>query len=428
MFIFKKLAKNQKWVIVLKNLERKRGFVKASSRFVLKYYFIFSLFFPLKFRVRCRRATEGVTKKIIMLDLKQIEQAVNIISIEKKIPKEKLIEIIEAAIKTAYKKDYSANKDEEVNVHLDLENGEIQVSVEKTVVKEVTNPALEISFDELGEDASEYEEGDVIEIDVTDEIHADDDGESFWRIASQAARQVIIQKIGDSEKEKIYNLFEWKEGQVINMKIELVEGWKVVFDYQWNQVVLPKSEQVSRDVYSAGSRFFLYVAEVSKNEAGTPKVILSRKRPELVSALFADQVSEIWDGIITIDNVVRQAGVKTKLLVSTTYEEIDPVGTLIGQKGIRVKSVMEELSWEKIDIIANSGDVREILKKSLSPAEVLKVDVDEENESAICYILPTERAKAVWKNGLNVNLASRLTGYRISIEDVEVQEEENEEE
>ncbi|MFK7779722.1 MAG: transcription termination factor NusA, partial [Candidatus Gracilibacteria bacterium] len=353
-----------------------------------------------------------------MLDLKQIEQAINIISLEKKIPKEKLIEIIEAAIKTAYKKDYSS-REEEVNVKLDLENAVMEISVEKTVVKKVTNPATEISFEDLGDDAGDYSEGDVIELDVTDEINAEDGGESFGRIASQAARQVIIQKIGDSEKEKVYDLFEGKEGQIINLKIEIIEGGKVIFDYNGNQVVLPKSEQVSRDVYSAGARFYLYIAEVSKNETGTPKVILSRKRPEIVKAIFAEQVSEIGEGIITIDNIVRQPGVKTKLLVSTTYEEIDPVGTLIGQKGIRVKSVMDELSGEKIDIIANTGDIREILKKSLSPAEVLKVEIDEENELATCYILPTERAKAVGKNGLNVNLASRLTGYRISIKDIE---------
>lgn len=357
-----------------------------------------------------------------MLDLKQIEQAVNIISVEKKIPKEKLIEIIEAAIKTAYKKDYST-KDEEVNVKLDLVNYNLEITVEKTVVKEVTNPSTEISFEELWDDADDYSEWDIIELDVTDEINADDGWESFWRIASQAARQVIIQKIGDSEKEKIYDLFEWKEGQVINMKVEMVEWWKVMFDYNGNQVILPKSEQVARDVYTPGARFFLYVAEVSKSETGSPKVVLSRKRPEIVAAIFAENVSEIGEGIISIDNVVRQPWVKTKMLVSTTFDEIDPVGTLIGQKGIRVKWVMDELSWEKIDIIANRWDVRDILKKSLSPAEVIRVDVDEDAESAICYILPTERAKAVWKNGLNVNLASKLTWYRISIEDIEVKEE-----
>ena len=353
-----------------------------------------------------------------MLDLKQIEQAVTIISAEKKIPKEKLIEIIEAAIKTAYKKDFWA-KDEEVIVKLDFDSYEIEISIEKTVVKEVTNPALEISFEELGEDAADFEEGDTIELDVTDEVMGEDNAESFGRIASQAARQVIIQKIGDTEKEKIYDLFEGKEGEVISMKIEIVESGKVIFDYNWNQVVLPKSEQVSRDTYVAGARFFIYVAEVSKSETGAPKVVLSRKRAEFVPAVFAEFVPEIWEGIITIDKVVRQAGIKTKMLVSSTYDEIDAVGTLIGQKGMRVKSVMEEIWGEKIDIIPNSEDMAEVIKKSLSPAEVIRVEVDEEKMHAKAYINSSERARAVGKNGLNVHLASNLTGYKISIEDIE---------
>ena len=363
----------------------------------------------------------------IMLDIKQIEQAVNLISAEKKIPKDKLVEIIEAAIKTAYKKDYG-KRDEEVNVKINFETESLEIAIEKTVVKEVENPALEISFEELWDDAENFSEWDVIELDVTDEVNLDDAAESFGRIAAGAARQVIIQKIGDSEKEKIYDLFEWKEGQIVNMKVEIVEWGKVIFDYNGNQIVLPKSEQVSRDVYTAGVRFFVYIAEVSKGETGTPKVILSRKRPEVVSAIFAEFVPEIGDGIINIDRVVRQPGVKTKMLVSSNYDEIDPVGTLIGQKWIRVKWVMEELSGEKIDIIANSGDLHEIIKKSLSPAEILKVEINEEEAFAKVFILSDQRARAVWKNGLNVNLASKLTGYRISIEDVEVEEGEVKEE
>ena len=225
--------------------------------------------------------------------------------------------------------------------------------------------------------------------------------------------------MGESEKEKIFELFEWKEGQLVNIKIEIVEWSKVVFDYMGNQIVLPKGEQVSRDNYVAGARFFLYVAEVSKWENGSPRVILSRKRPELVTAIFAENVPEIGDGIINIDKVVRQAWVKTKILVSSNYDEVDPVWTLIGQKWMKIKSVMDKLGWEKIDIIPNVPDMREVIKKSLSPADIIKVDVDTESKSAIIYILPTERAKAVWKNGLNVNLASKLTWYKISIEDIE---------
>lgn len=351
-----------------------------------------------------------------MLDVKKIQAAINMIAAEKKLPKEKLVEIIEAAIKTAYKKDYGS-KDENVNVHFDMESGTLEISVEKTVVKVVEDPATEISFEELGDDAEGFEEGDVIEIDVTEEV-LENDGDIFGRIASQAARQVIIQKIGDSEKEKIFELFAGKEGEVINMRVELVEWGKVVFDYNGNQVVLPKSEQVSRDNYTPDQRFYLYVAEVVQNENSGPRVVLSRKRRELVPAIFAEYVPEIAEGIVTIDNVARHPGVKTKLLVSSTYEEIDPAGTLIWQKGMRVKAVMEELSGEKIDIVPNSDDVADVIKRALTPADVLSVEVDEEQEKAIAYIREGDRARAVGRGGVNVNLASELTGYRISIEEV----------
>lgn len=355
-----------------------------------------------------------------MLDIKKIEAAINQIAAEKKIPKESLIDIIESAIKTAYKKDYGS-KDENVIVKLDLEAGTIEISVEKTIVTEVTNPSIEISFDELGDDADGYEEGDVIEIDVTDEVLNSWLWDSFWRIASQAARQVIIQKIGDSEKQKIYELFKDKVGQVISTKVVMIESWKVILDYNGNQVILPKSEQVSRDTYVPDARFYIYVSEAYLDEKTGPRVILSRKSKEIVPALISLYVPEVADGSIVIDNIVRYPWIKTKILVSTNYEEIDAAGSLIWPKWIRVKSVMEELSWEKIDIIVDNGNVKEIISKSLTPATVLKVEVDEEESLAKVYILSSERAKAIWKNGVNINLASNLTWYTISLIEVEEQ-------
>ena len=356
-----------------------------------------------------------------MLDIEKIDAAVSIISEEKNIPKEKLIEIIEAAIKTAYKKDYG-NRDENVNVKINLENKDIEISIEKTVVKEVENEDIEISLEE----AEWFDLGDIVELDVTDEVMNWDNAESFGRIASQAARQVIIQKIWESEKEKLYELFADKEWQVINMKIDLVEWGKVIFDYNWNKVVLPKAEQVSRDNYVGWARFYVYVAEVSKKENMAPRVTLSRKRPELVENIFREFVPEIDEWVVVIDKVVRQPWIKTKMLVSTTFDEIDPVGTLIGQKGIRVKSVMEEIGGEKIDIVPNVDDAEEVIKKALSPAEVLKVIPWEQEDSVIAYIKPWDRARAVWKWGLNVNLASQLTGYRISIEEMGSEKKEEE--
>lgn len=349
-----------------------------------------------------------------MIDIKKIEAAINLISAEKKIAKEKLVEIIESAIKTAYKKDYG-HKDENVSVKLDIESGEIEIVVEKTLVKVVENPALEISFEELGDDASGFKEWDIIEIDVTDDVMSKDLESSFWRIASQAARQVIIQKIWDSEKEKTYELFRWREGEVISMKIEIIENGKVILNYNWNQVVLPKSEQVSKDKYVAEQRLYVYVASVTNDEKTWPKVVLSRKHPELVKWLFAVYVPELNEGIIKVDSIARIPGIKTKLLVSSNTSEIDPAGTMIWQKWIRVKSVMDELNWEKIDIIPNSDNIEEVIRKSLTPAEILKVEIDEDGNTANVYLLPSERAKAVGKSGVNVNLASNLTWYKISI-------------
>lgn len=353
-----------------------------------------------------------------MLDIKKIEAAINQISAEKKIPKEKLIDIIESAIKTAYKKDYWT-KDENVVVKLDLENASIEITVEKILVKEVTNPSTEISFEELWDDAQWFEEGDVIEIDVTDDVMETSFWESFWRIASQAARQVIIQKIWDTEKEKIYDLFKDKAWTVLSMKVVMIESWKVVLDYNWNQVTLPKQEQVSRDNYVADARFYVYVSEAVIDEKTWPRVTLSRKNKDIVPAIFSLYVPEIADWTIEIDNVVRQPWVKTKILVSSNYEEIDPAWTMIGQKWIRVKSVMDELSWEKIDIINNSWDIREIISKSLTPASILKVEVSEDEKKALVFVLPSERAKAIWKNWININLASNLTWYEISLQEVQ---------
>jgi N utilization substance protein A len=239
-----------------------------------------------------------------MLDLKKIEAAVNQIAAEKKIPKEKLIEIIEAAIKTAYKKDYGA-RDENVNVRLNLETSSIEITIEKTVVKEVTNSALEISFEELGDDAANFEEGETVEFDVTDEVMNSDFGDSFGRIASQAARQVIIQKIGDTEKEKIYELFKDKLGEVLTMRVIMVESGKIIMEYNGHQVVLPKSEQVSRDNYAPDSKLSIYVSEVSNDEKTGPKVTLSRKNKDIVPAIFGMYVPELKDGTIQIENVVR---------------------------------------------------------------------------------------------------------------------------
>ncbi len=352
-----------------------------------------------------------------MLDIKKINEAINYIANEKKIPKQELVEVIESAIRTAYKKDF-LNKDANLSVKLDLAKKSIEIIVEKEVVEKVKNPNVQVSFEELWEDAGDYKTGDIVEIDETDNILAKT-GDSFGRIASQAARQVIIQKISEAEKNKIYNIFKDKVGENVSMKVEMVENGKVTFEYNGNIIGLGKNEQVSRDNYTAWQRYVLYVSKASSDEENWPKVILTRKSPELVRKLFEAYVPELLDWTIEIDFIARMPWIKTKIVVSSNYEEIDPAWTMIWQKWIRVKSVMDEICGERIDVIANIWDDATLIKNSLSPAEVISVEIDEEGKRAFVVTKVWEKSKAVWKNGVNIKLASEITGYEIDIEEVE---------
>ncbi len=349
-----------------------------------------------------------------MIDLQKIEQAIAQISTEKKISREKLVEIIEAAIKTAYKKDFG-NKDSNVEVKIDFDTNTIEISLLKTVVETVEDPETQISLEDLGEDAAGFEIGDTLEIDVTDEVLS---SEGFGRIASQAARQVIVQKIQETEKEKVFNLFKDKEGQIVNLKIELVEKNRVIFDYNGTQVVLPKSEQVSKDRYVPGQRMYLYVARIEEDTMTGPRVVLTRRDKELVIKLFEANVPEVEDGSVEIVSIARIPGLKTKLIAATEYDEIDPAGSLIGPKGIRVKTVVDELAGEKIDIINYVPDMRELAKKALVPGEVTDVEIDEENKIITATVTSEEKPKVLGKGGTNINLASELLGYRIILETV----------
>lgn len=347
-----------------------------------------------------------------MLDIGKIEAAINQISAEKKIDKSKLLEIIEHAIKTAYKKDFWT-KDTNVEVKINLETASIEVTVEKTIVENVENPSIEIDIKDLWDAASEFQIGDTVEIDVSDEILANE--EWFWRIASQAARQVIIQKIQESEKEKIYNLFKNKEWEIVNLKIELVEKNKVLLDYNGNSIVLPKSEQVAKDKYTPGQRIYVYVGKVEEDTLTWPRVTLTRKNPNLVIKLFEMNVPELEDGTVEIIRIARNPWFKTKIIVWSEYEEVDPAGSLIGPKWIRVKAVVDELFGEKIDIINYTDDMKELIRKSLSPAQIADIKIDTEAREATCYVLPEEKVRAIGKWWANVNLATELTWYKISL-------------
>ncbi len=350
-----------------------------------------------------------------MFDLSKIEAAVNQISAEKKIPKEKLVEIIEHAIKTAYKKDY-ASKDASVNVHLDIAKEQIEISIEKTVVEVVTDPSVEISYEEIGGVDSGFVLGDTVEIDVSDEVLG---SEGFGRIASQAAKQVIVQKIGETEKEKLYHLFKDKEDTVVSMRVELVEKNRVVFDYNGNQVVLPKSEQNSKDKYIPGQRMHLYVRKVEIDPANGPRVILSRKDKELVVKLFEVNTPELEEGVVEIVSIARMPGVKTKIIVASDDSDVDPAGCLIGPKGMRVRGIVDELFGEKIDILNYTTDQKEMVRRALIPGVVEDIEIDEKNNIIRATVKDEEKAKVLGRGGTNINIAGDLLGYRISLTTIE---------
>jgi transcription termination/antitermination protein NusA len=353
-----------------------------------------------------------------MFDLSKIEAAVNAISAEKKIAKEKLVEIIEHAIKTAYKKDY-ASKEANVNVHLDMSTGSVEISIEKTIVEEVTDPNIEVSYDDVGGSDSGFAIGDTVEIDVSDEILG---SEWFGRIASQAAKQVIVQKIQETEKEKLYHLFKDKEDTIVNLRVELVEKNRVVFDHNGNQVVLPKSEQNSKDKYTPGQRMYLYVRKVEIDPELGPRVVLSRKDKELVVKLFEMNTPELEEGTVEIVSIARMAGVKTKIIVASDDEDVDPAGCLIGPKGMRVRGIVDELFGEKIDIINYTTDQKEMVRRALIPGTVEEIEIDEENNIIRATVKDEEKAKVLGRGGTNINIAGDLLGYRISLSTIEGKE------
>lgn len=350
-----------------------------------------------------------------MFDLQKIEAAINQISAEKKIAKEKLVEIIEHAIKTAYKKDY-ASKDANVNVKLDITTGNVEISIEKTIVEEVQDEDLEISYEEIGGEESGFALGDTVEIDVSDEIVG---SEGFGRIASQAAKQVIVQKIQETEKEKLYHLFKDKEDTIVNLRVELVEKNRVVFDYNGNQVVLPKSEQNSKDKYTPGQRMYLYVRKVEIDPVNGPRVVLSRKDKELVVKLFEMNTPELEEGTVEIVSIARMPGVKTKIIVASDEEDVDPAGCLIGPKGMRVRGIVDELFGEKIDIINYTTDQVEMVRRALIPGTVEKIDIDDENTIIRATVKDEEKAKVLGRGGTNINIAGDLLWYRISLTTIE---------
>ncbi len=323
---------------------------------------------------------------------------------EKGIDKDRILGAVEAALQTAAKKRFGQG--ENIEVEIDPKSGEISVVSKKTIVETVTNPKAEVSIQE----AREYD-GDA---EIGDEIGSLIEMEELGRIAAQTAKQVIFQKVREAEWEAVQKEYSTRQGDLMNGIILGQERRNCLVDLGKTEAVLPVQEQIPRETYRRGDRIKAILLEVRR----TPKdvqVVLSRTHPQFVLKLFALEVPEVAEKIVEIKGVVREPGDRTKIAVSSNDKAVDPVGACVGIKGSRVQAVVRELRGEKIDIITWTNDPRVFIAEALNPATIEKVGIDEEKKSALVVVADSQLSLAIGKNGQNVRLAARLTGWNIDI-------------
>ncbi len=324
---------------------------------------------------------------------------------DKNISKESLLETIEFALITAYKKNYGHAQN--VVVNIDKESGEIKVYQQKTIVEEVEDANIEVTLDEAKELNAGYSLGDVVNYEVTPK--------TFGRIAAQTAKQVVVQRIKEAERDKVITMYRDRENSMVTGLITKNEG-KIVFVQVGSdtEAILPANEQVAGEYYTPGLRLKFYVAEV-KTVGNNPQIILSRTHPCLVKKLFEQEVPEITDGVIEIKSISREAGSRSKISVFSQDENVDAVGACVGQRGARVQAVCDELNGEKIDIIKYSEDPAEYISAALSPSDVVSCEVSEEEHAAKVIVPDGQLSLAIGKEGQNARLAAKLTGWKIDI-------------
>ncbi|NLY51444.1 MAG: transcription termination/antitermination protein NusA [Firmicutes bacterium] len=338
----------------------------------------------------------------------EVMSALNELEKERGITKEIILEAIEAAITTAYKRNYGTAQN--VRVEVDENTGEINVYARKVVVDEVTDDSLQISLQEAQAMDPNYKLDDVVDVEVTPE--------DFGRIAAQTAKQVVIQRIREAERALIYDEFKNREGDVVTGIVQRRENRNVIIDLGKAEAVLAPSDQMPGEPLTQGTRIKVYISEVRQTGKG-PHIAVSRTHPGLVLRLFEMEVPEIYDGTVEIKAVAREAGARTKIAVYSRDPNVDPVGACVGPRGMRVQAVVSELRGEKIDIIPWAPIEEEFVANALSPAHVVKTYLDESTKTARAVVPDNHLSLAIGKEGQNARLAARLTGWRIDIKSQE---------
>ncbi|MCU0667173.1 MAG: transcription termination factor NusA [Patescibacteria group bacterium] len=340
------------------------------------------------------------------IETKQLVMAVGAIAEEKNLPEEVVQDAVEQALAAAWRRDYG-DRDQEVRARINVSTGEVKVYISKEVVEQVENQHLQISLKDakvINKDASI---GEIIEIERT--------VEGFGRVAAQTAKQVILQRLREAEREVVMAEFEDKINTVLNAVVTRIEGRMVRLEINRAQGILPPSEQIQGERYHPGQRLKVYLKDVEKGFKGA-QLVVSRGCPEFIEHLFRNEVPEMEGGAVEIKGIAREAGVRTKLAVASTLNGVDPVGTFVGGHGTRVQAVMSEIGeQEKIDIIVWSDNLKDYIINSLSPTKVESVTITESAKKAKVTVPEDQLSIAIGRGGQNVRLASRLTGYDIDV-------------
>lgn len=341
------------------------------------------------------------------LDMKQLAVAIRTIAEEKNLPENIVQDAVEQALAAAYRKDYG-DREQEVRVNMNLNTGQVDAFVTKNVVAKVEDEVSEIDLKNAQKINKEAKEGETVEVHQSIS--------QFGRVAAQTAKQVILQKLRESERDIIMNEYEDKIGTVINGIVSRVEPRIVRVDLGKAQGIMPLSEQIQSERYYPGQRIKVFLKDVEKGFRG-PQLVVSRGSKDFIVWLFKNEVPEMENGSVEIKEIAREGGVRTKLAVASNTPGVDPVGTFVGGHGTRVTAVMSEIGdQEKIDIIIWASDPKEYIINALSPTKVTRVEIDEKAKKAIVYVPEDQLSIAIGKNGQNVRLASKLTGYELDID------------
>lgn len=341
------------------------------------------------------------------MEASQFMSAINQIAEEKGIPKEVILETVEAALAAAYRKDFG-QKEQIIVAQIDPDTEKTRVFVVHKVVAEVEDPMKEIAL----KDAKKVDKKAKIGGEIREEVFPPAE---YGRVAAQTAKQVILQRLREAERDIIYREYKDKEGQLVAGTVQRIEGDVVMVDIGKTSGILFPSEQSRSDRYYVGQRFKVHIVEV-QSSGRDPQVIVSRAHPEMIKRLFETEVPEIAAGTVEIKGVAREAGVRSKVAVYSTEEAIDPVGSLVGRRGVRVQAVMAEIGEEKIDIVLWNKDSKQFIINALAPAKIDEVELNEEHKTAKVKVASDQLSLTIGKAGQNVRLASRLTGWQIEVD------------